>query len=168
MADVSAQQLQRWRVAERTESFAGFMADHRVFGFVLQDGLERRCRGGLLALAETVCQLVLQQRRIRDEGRGNRLDRGGVALRRQMLQREQGAEAESEIWGGVIAENAAELRDRVRSGHRGWLGGELSECGSRCLEFDCFFSELIRFGGASEGPRDQDKNSSVVGHSLDI
>lgn len=54
-----AEEWERWGVGECAEGFAGFVAHHRVFGEIGEDGLEWRRSVVVFGLAETVGEFVL-------------------------------------------------------------------------------------------------------------
>lgn len=104
-------------MSEGAQSLAGFMADHGVFGFIGEDALERRGGIGLVGLAKAVGEFVFEEGGGGGEGGGDGVDGWLGPLRGEVLEGEEGAEAEGEVGRSVVGEDAAELGDGVGDGH---------------------------------------------------
>src|SRR5690606_7851017 len=119
---------------QRPQRLGRLVPAHRVLGEILQHPRQVRDRRAVARLAQAVRQLVLEQRRGGGEARRDGLDggqrgrRAGRVLARDVLEREEGAEADRER-GRLGCERRAEGCDGGEDRGGGVLGLGGDGCG---------------------------------------
>lgn len=121
----SLQKLQTAIKPKRTKRLRRLMSAHIILSAILNTCFQVAHSLRLAALAQAVCELVLQKRGGRHESCGDRFDsRNGLVCGRReggkVLEREEGAEASGQ-WRGFGGDDVAEGEDRRVGGD--W-GGE--------------------------------------------